>query len=249
MIGREVVDVALRSDGAIDPESVRQYIEVRVGQPLSLRAVQNSIKNLHATGDFRDVRVDAAPVEAGTTGSGVIVTFSLLLQYRVGDIELAGLDGLSRTELERALTIRPSDVMSLDAVNDSANAIQERLRRMGYLDATVDTETVFDRPTSRANVILTVNAGPRATVGAVLFEGDRRQFTDDQLIERMRSRTGEPFILENARTDEERIRNFLVNKNHRRADVRFLDHTYDATVRQVALQYRVNAGPPVRVEV
>ena len=48
----------------------------------------SSPKSLFATGNFRDVRVDAV-----SAGNGVRVTFSLFLNYRIGKIIFDGIKG------------------------------------------------------------------------------------------------------------------------------------------------------------
>jgi outer membrane protein assembly complex protein YaeT len=52
-----------------------------------------------------------------------------------------------------------------------------------------------------------------------------------------------------AREDADRMRNFLVRREYRAADIDFLGHTYDEAAHSVQLRYRVQVGPKVQVEV
>src|SRR5207248_4243402 len=88
-----VASVALRSDARIDTATLMHYVTVRAGQPLSIRAVQSSIKSLFATGDFRDVHVNTDAV-----AGGVDVTCLLYTNFRVTEI---GFDGLGGADRER----------------------------------------------------------------------------------------------------------------------------------------------------
>lgn len=239
-----VASIDFRADATFDTSVLGQYLTLEVGQPLSTRAVQSSIKALFATGDFRDIRVDTAPA----TG-GVAVTFSLFVNYRVAEIRFEGLNGADRERATRDLTFHVGDVFSLNAVDRSAVAIQGSLNRSGYLEAAVDPETTFSRELSRASVIFHVTLGPRATVGSVVLDGNVAPFTPAQLIAQMRRGPGKPFQLSDARSDADRIHNFLVRRDYRKADVRFLGYTYDKPTKQVVLRYRTNVGPIVRVEV
>ncbi|HKR66297.1 MAG TPA: outer membrane protein assembly factor BamA [Thermoanaerobaculia bacterium] len=241
---RPIEQINLRADAGFDTNAVAQEVTLKVGQPVSIRELQSSIKNLFATGNFRDVRVDAA-----NTANGVIVTFSLFLHYRVDAITLEGLKRADRTRAERKLTVHAGDVLSLDAVDDSANAVQESLQQQGYLEATVDPETTFDRARNAADVIFHVTPGARATVSTVSIEGQLAPFTQEQLIGRMKRRPGRTFQLPEAREDAARMKNFLVRRNYRRADVDFLGHQYDPKTKTVALRYRAQVGPIVKVEV
>lgn len=244
--GPPVARIDYRSDAPFDTALLSQYLAIRTGEPMSKRAVQSSIKNLFATGDFRDIRVDAAPA---ADGSGVVVTFILSLNYRISEIRFEGLEGSARERAQREVTVRVGEVLSLDAVDDSARIVQEFLARNGYLEAAVDPETRFFRPTSRAEVIFHVDAGPRARIAGVRIEGDVAPFTPEQIIEQMKNGPGDFFRIRDARDDAERMRTFMVRRDHRRATVRFLGHVYDAGHDSVTLRYAADAGPIVRVEV
>ncbi|HEY0143306.1 MAG TPA: translocation/assembly module TamB domain-containing protein [Thermoanaerobaculia bacterium] len=239
-----ITQINFIADARFDTTAVADDVTLEPGERLSIRELQSSIKNLYATGNFRDVRVDAAPTELG-----VALTFSLFLHYRVGEVAIEGLTGGERTRAQRDMTMRTGEVLSLNAVDDSAIAIQEALRRNGYLEATVDPETTFDRARSLAGVRFHVTPGPVAQVAQVIIEGDVAPFNAPQLIEQMRRGPGSTFQVREAREDAERIRNFMIRREHRRADVDFIDHTYDRETHQVTLRYRASAGPKVRVEV
>ena len=239
-----VTGINFTADSNFDTTVLRQYATQKIGEPLSLRDVQASIKSLFSTGDFRDIRVTDEPNDGG-----VALTFSLFVNYRVGEIHFEGLSNADSTRATRELTFHLGDVVSLDAVDHSAVAIQAFLNRSGYLEATVDPETVFNRALSRATVTFHVNRGPRATVGSVQLEGDLAPFQPAQLIEQMHRGPGKTFEVAEARTDADRMRTFLVRRGYRKADIRLLNYTYDTTTKKVALHYRANTGPIVKVQV
>lgn len=239
-----IARIDFRADARFDTTAMASEVTLRPGQPVSIRELQSSIKNLFATGNFRDVRVDAAPADGG-----VVLTFALFLNYRVDEIVLEGIPRRERARALRELTVRNGEVLSLDAVDDSATAVQELLRRYGYLEATVDPETNFDRLRSVADVTFHVTPGPLAKVADVVLEGNTAPFSTAELIQRMRRKPGSTFSLGEAREDANRIRNFLVRREYRRADVDFLGHTYDPATHGVLLRYRVAVGPTVQVRV
>ena len=243
--GTNIAQIDFRADAQFDTSTIAREVALAPGQPITIRALQSSIKNLYATGNFRDIRVDAAEGPSGEA----ILTFALFLHYRVGGIEIEGLQRRDQNRAERELTVRKGEVLSLDDVDDSALAIQEMLHARGYLEATVDPETNFDRPRSLADIVLHATPGRRAIVGQVALEGDLGAFTPAQLTERMSRKPGQAFEIEEAREDAARIRNFLVRRHFRRADVDYLGHTYDDDSARVALRYHVSVGPLVQVAV
>lgn len=240
--GANVVSVSFRADSTFDKDVLTQHVAVKTGAPLSIRDVQSSIKGLYATGDFRDVRVETAP-----EANGVAVTFALFVNYRVADVKFEGLQGADRSRAQRDITFHVGDVFSLNAVDHSATAIADFLQRSGYLEATVDPETSFERERSRALVIFHVNRGERAKVGSVTIEGDIAPFTPAELIHEMRRGPGETFQSSDARSDADRMKRFMVRRDRRKADVRYLGETYDPATNTAALRYRATSGPIVKV--
>ena len=239
-----ITRIDLRADALFDTNAIASEVTLKPGQPVTIRELQSSIKNLFATGNFRDVRVDATPAEGG-----VVLTFALFLQYRIDEIVLEGIPRGERARALRELTIRNGEVLSLDDVDDSASAVQDLLRRNGYLEATVDPETNFDRQRSIADVTLHITSGAQAKVANVLLEGATAPFTPQQLIGEMKRGAGRTFMIAEAREDANRMRSYLIRRNYRHADVDLLSNVYDPATKSVTLRYRVNVGPVVHVQV
>jgi outer membrane protein assembly complex protein YaeT len=242
--GAIVTRVEFHADSGVDTTSLDQSIAVKVGERLSLRNVQSSVKSLFATGNFRDIRVDSSPA-----GNGVAVVFALYTNFRVSSIDFDGLNGADRDRAVRVLTFHLADVLSLNAVDHGAVAVQELLKRSGYLDATVDPETSFVRPQSRAAVIFHVTRGTKAIVGTVTIDGDIAPFTIPQLISKMKRGPGKSFELDESRLDADRMRQWLLHQDYRKATVRYVSNTYDPATHTVALRYSATTGPVVKVAV
>ena len=68
-IGKPIASVRLLVEGRETTEaSLVRVIETRVGQPLAMSAVRDTITHLFSLGRFDDVRVDATVVALITTG-------------------------------------------------------------------------------------------------------------------------------------------------------------------------------------
>jgi outer membrane protein assembly complex protein YaeT len=243
--GPIVARVTYRADANFDTSVLGKYISVIPGKPLSLRDVQSSIKSLYASGDFRDIRVETNPV----AGDQVEVVFVLSINYRVTEVKFDGLGGADRDREERDISVRVGDVLSLNAVDRSAIAVTQFLNREGYLEAAVDPDTNFSRATSSAQVIFHVTTGARAKVGAVTIDGDTDPFPKPELIAQMKRGPGKPFRVADARLDALRMQRFMIRRDYRKAEVRFVSQTYDTKTKSVALRYTATSGPIVRVEV
>jgi outer membrane protein assembly complex protein YaeT len=242
--GAVVTSVAFHADAGVATATFNQYVEVKAGERLSIQGVQRSIQNLFATGNFRDIHVDTSP-----SGNGVAVVFSLFTNFRIASIDFDGLNGTDRDRAARILPFHLGDILSLNAVDHGAVAVQDLLKRAGYLEATIDPETSFARPLSRAAVIFHVTRGPHATVSTVTIDGDTAPFTHQQLIDRMKHRPGKGFDLDEARLDAGRMRQWLLRQEYRKATVEYDSNQYDDAAHTVALRYSAMTGPLVKIEV
>lgn len=238
-----ITSVSFKPDTNFDTTRLHDLVSTRLGTPLSIRATQDSIKALYATGDFRDIQVDAAQ-----SGAAVALTYRLSINYRVRDIAFEDI-GEHRARADREVQFRVGDVFSLNAVDRSAVGIQNVLRRRGYLEATVDPEVRFDRAQNEVDVTFFVTKGPRARIAAVNLEGDLGPFNTAQLLDAMRVAPGGDYSLERAREGADRLRRFLIRRKHRAANIRYIGETYDADANSVTLAYRVEVGPTVEVQV
>ena len=239
-----VTKIDYRADARFDTKLLENYVALKVGQPMSLRNTQASIKSLFATGDFRDVRVESTPSEGG-----VDVTIVLSLNYRVASLTFEGLHGKERERAEREMSVHDGDVLSLNAVDRSSTAVQQYLNRVGYFEATVDPETQFERSLSRATVIMHVTTGPRAQIRNVVIEGNTAPFPAAELIAQMKRGPGHTFRLYDARGDADRMERFMIRREYRKADVRFVSNVYDPATKSVTLNYTATSGPIVKVAV
>ncbi|MGA7613846.1 MAG: outer membrane protein assembly factor BamA [Thermoanaerobaculia bacterium] len=238
-----VESISFRTDSPFDVTPLADVISLSTGKPLDVRDLQSSIQALYATGNFRDIQVAAEQHDGA-----IDVTILLSLHYLISDV---GFEGLTEFEdrAKKEMVTRAGSVLSLNAVDRSAVAIQTMLARRGWLESTVDPEVQYQREQNLAKVIYHVAMGPRAKVTGVEFTGSLAPFGRDQLIDRMKERPGSWYSASAARNDADRIRNFLVRKDYRRADVRYVDETYDSSSGSVTLHYRVDVGLKVRVAV
>lgn len=241
--GLPVRSVELEADSELDRSPLMEVLAVEVGQPLSIVDLQSSIKALFATGSFRDIRVDAERVDGA-----VALTFRLSLHYRVDQVRFE-IEGELPDRARREVSIEQGLVLSLDRVDQNALDMVRILERTGYLEATVDPEVRFRRQENLATVVFHVASGPRARIESIDFQGPAGPFSRQVLLSQMESAVGDGYELTRAREDAQRISHHLLEQGYRMAEVRFGGAQYDSGTASVALQYQIDVGPRVEVDV
>jgi outer membrane protein assembly complex protein YaeT len=187
-VGQPVASIGIRiEDRAVADPRLSELIETRVGEPLAMAAVRESILHLYSLGRFEDIRVDA------TRGAkGLDLTYLLTPVHVVGRIEFRGDVGLSTGTLERLVVDRFGAAPSVGRAAEAAKELEAFYRDRGYLSAAVTPSADVDHRTEQTTLVFDVRAGPRALIGDVEIRGTPRE-TRAQLLDRLDLEPGKPY--------------------------------------------------------
>ena len=157
-IGRNVVEVELAVDGRpLDDAAVRELIETRVGEPLSMRQVRETLAHLFSLGLYRGVEVGA-----GARGDGVALLYGLRSIEIIDRIEFSDARGVPETELRRLIAQRHGLTFPASEVTAVADTIRSAYRDRGFFSASVRPEVVGRA--SRRVLRIAVETGSRVFV-------------------------------------------------------------------------------------
>jgi outer membrane protein insertion porin family len=179
-VGHAVTSVQLVIDGRTTAEpALVKLIEVKIGQPLSMRDVRETALHLFAMARFEDVRVEATRQPAG----GVDVRFDMTSARTVSAIEFMGntrTPGIDEGELRHAVTDRAGPSPPPERIDELSRIVEAALRTRGFLHAKV-TGRVELKGSKHTALVFDLDPGTRATIGTVTINGPdegRRELTD-----------------------------------------------------------------------
>ena len=165
-IGRNVVEVELAVDGRpLDEASAHVLIETRVGAPLSMREVRESLAHLFALGLYRGVEVGAA-----AQGGGVALFYGLRSIETVREVEFSGAGGVPDGELRQLVERRHGLPFPAGEVDAVVETLRDAHAGRGYFSARM-TPAVTG-PAAQRVLRVAVEAGPRATVRRWAIAGE-----------------------------------------------------------------------------
>ncbi len=242
-LGRTITDVRVDIAGVpVSEVAVLELIETRVGEPLVMRNVRSTIDHLVGLGRFEDVRVLSSPTEQGVTLRWVLVPVQRITRVRItGNAELSASE--VRAELADRFGARPS----ANRVPDMVGRLQAFYAERGYPNATVLPRLEEGGPPEHADLILSIDAGPRIAVGQANVTG-APMGDDAAVIRELRLVTGRPFdqvaLDERVAAYEESLR----DRGYYQARVR-VSHLPSADSRAVSVTVAVDAGPHVNLVV
>ncbi len=164
-VGKPVVDVELVSDGiALRDEAILELVETRVGEPLSMRQVRESVTHLFSLGRFENVAVDGR-----VRTDGVVLRYSLAPLQVIERIEIDGRPGVSAAAVRRAVTDAHGPVFRPDQAPAVAETLRRFYRERGFLLAAVDTRV--DRRGPRPVLRVEVRPGSRVRIDRFTVRG------------------------------------------------------------------------------
>jgi outer membrane protein insertion porin family len=183
-----VSSVTLVVDGHIttDP-TLTKLVEQKVGEPLSMRAVRETVLHLFAMGRFDDVHVDAATQPSGN----VDVTFDMTSAKPVSSIEFTGLTkGIDEGELRHAVTDRAGPSPPPERIDELSRVVEGALRTQGFLGSKVSGH-IEPKGATHTTLVFEVDPGMRATIGTITVNGPDE--ARRELLAKLQIMTGMPY--------------------------------------------------------
>ena len=207
--GRAVDDVQLLVEDKPTTEAMLlELVEVRVGQPLSIEAVRESIAHIYGLGRFQDVQVEAA---SGASG-GVTLRFNLIPFHNIRRVDFKGELGLSAGLLRETVTERYGASPSIGRVDAAVRTVQQLYADHGYLRAKVEASTEIAHDPDSAVLTFTIDSGPRAVIGRVVVARDT-EVSREAIMRQIDAQPGQVF--QRARI-QERLDNYIRDLKNRR---------------------------------
>jgi outer membrane protein assembly factor BamA len=167
-LGRTITDVRVEIAGiAVADGNVLNLIETRVGESLAAHRVRSTIDHLVGLGRFEDVRVTAAPSD-----QGVMLRWQLTPVRRIWKITVTGNPVLDRSAIRNELADRHGALPSTNRVAAMVATVQAYYADRGFPKAEILPRIEEEEPApERVELVLSITAGERVTIGAARVTG------------------------------------------------------------------------------
>ena len=165
-----VREINVTGNRRIEPETVRSYMKISVGDAYDAGRVDESIRALFATGLFSDVRVNRQ-------GAGLLVT--VVENPIIAQVVFEGNSEVDKPTLEGEVQLKPRAVFTRSRVQADVQRILDVYRRQGRFAAKVEPK-IIELENNRVNLVFEINEGGATKVKGINFIGNRA-FNDSQL--------------------------------------------------------------------
>jgi outer membrane protein insertion porin family len=156
-----IAQVVVEREGRMvtDP-FILNLLETKVGAPLSMRDVRETVAHLIGLDVFEDVRVEQEPRPSG----GVLVRYVLVPAHPVDRVAFEGSLGVGEGDLRRLVVDELGTTPRAAQASGATEMLKRAYRERGYPQAEVTARIQETHDPDRATLIFAVNAGPRAAI-------------------------------------------------------------------------------------
>jgi outer membrane protein insertion porin family len=242
--------VEVTGNKAIPIEEIRPFIVLAPGAPYIssyLEAAVSAVLRLYRSRGFAAAKVEAGETEIGvgtSTGDAVVrptITITEGPRTVIGDIHIAGTQGLREDEVRRVIKLKPGAPFYEPTVRADRDAVELEYRDLGFssVQVTVATTPVDDH--ARVDLTFNVNEGPQTIVDHVIIVGNRRT-SDDVIRREVVLKPGAPLGLRDLLESRRRLSQLGL---FRRIDIQEVEH--GAPTRRDVL-VTVEESPPTSID-
>ncbi|WP_119458882.1 outer membrane protein assembly factor BamA [Rhodospirillaceae bacterium SYSU D60014] len=168
--GEPIAAIQIEGTQRIEPETVRSYMQLNVGDPFEADRIDRALKSLFATGLFADVTFRR---------EGDTLMVQVVENPIINRLAFEGNDRIDDGTLETEVQLRPRVVFTQTRVQNDARRILEIYRRSGRFAATVEPK-VIPLDQNRVDLVFEIDEGPVTSVERIDFVGNRA-FSDSEL--------------------------------------------------------------------
>ena len=247
---------AITFEGQLDVSEAKLRALIKTGpgkpaNPYRLKVDLQALRNYYRDRGYFFAEVTQ---ETHVVAEGVEVAYHVesAKKLRVESVQFEGNEGVPEKELRKImLSTKPGGLFGGHGKYDplllpsDVLAIQELFRRKGYLDATVEHETIFDETKERAYLIVRVTKGPLYRIASIRFSGNKA-YESPRLLAVMGLHEGAAFSQDQLDKDVRAMTVLYGSRGYIKARIR-TEHTVAEHEPTVTLRVFVGEGVPVFV--
>ncbi len=179
--GEQVAEVRIRGNRRIEADAIRARLATRAEAPYLPAQIVRDVREIHAMGFFRDVRVLTEASEAGR-----VVIFEVEESPVVRQITITGNDALDSSRIRDELTLTTGSTLDHPLLFENRERIQALYRAQGYYLARVGY-TIEPLAGEAVAIHFEVTEGKKLRLRRIGFLGNEH-FSDEELREGLKTK-------------------------------------------------------------
>ncbi|MBF0399412.1 MAG: outer membrane protein assembly factor BamA [Magnetococcales bacterium] len=167
-------DIRVEGSQRIEPDTVRSYLKLDVGDAFSPVATRNSLNALFATGFFKDVTLDQ---------EGDTLVVRVVENPMIREVTFEGNDAFSADDLKKIVTVKARAIYDRAKTERDLTALRQAYRVKGLFLAKIDLK-VAELDSNQVDLVYRIKEGAKSKVQEVRIIGNHG-LSDKQLIKKL----------------------------------------------------------------
>jgi outer membrane protein insertion porin family len=219
-------------------------LPLQPGQPFSIEAERDSLRQLFRTGDYADIIAEVAPV-----AGGLRLDFVVRSNFYVNEVQVVGLrEPPSESVAVSAMRLALGEPFRESDLPGALERLQRTLQDDGLYSAKLAVHLFPHPDTRQMDIRVDVMPGPRALIGTVKVL-NQSPFPEGEVRERLKLKPQTKLTSAVLERSIERTRKWLVSRGYLGARVSISRGTYDPDTNRLPLEADLFAGLNIRVQV
>lgn len=235
-----ITAIAITGAQRLEPDTIRSYIKLRIGQPYTQTVADQALKDLFATELFANVQI---------RNTGGVVTIEVKENPVINRIILEGNKRLKEEKILPEIKLAPRQIFTRSKVRADVARIIELYKRQGRFAASVEPKMVM-LDQNRVDIVFEIQEGPKSKVRRINIIGNQA-FEDGELRGEMVTKqagitkifsSGTSYDPDRMAFDQQKLRQFYLTKGY--ADFRIVSAVAELTPdkKDFILTYVVEEG-------
>ncbi|HVN49664.1 MAG TPA: outer membrane protein assembly factor BamA [Bacteroidota bacterium] len=246
----KILGISVEGQRAGDPAAIIANTGLKIGDAISLPGEQTrkAIEHLYNLKLFDDVQI----LVENRVSEGVYLLIRVKENPRLEKIIIKGNDELSEDDILKKVSLVKGQIVTTQSISAFVRALKTQYESDGYLNAEIKTSLVpVSDSSSRVNLHLDVDEGPKIKVDDIFFHGNKR-FDDGDLKGEMKETTERrwwrfwttnKFDQKKYKDDKDLIIAFYHKNGFRDAEILSDSLSYDKSKKYLTINIWVNEGP------
>ena len=224
-------------------ERLRNLIPQKVGAPVRRDDVRQSIQDLHSTGRFADIQVEAEH----TSDQQVALTFRTRLNFFVGEILVEGApDPPAANQIVNASKLQLGELFTREKLDRALVNIKQLMEQNGYYQSSASDEEQAHPETQQMNALFHIVPGPHAKIGQVTVTGPAG-FSQGQIQDIAKMHPGEYVTVQRVSRALDRLRKKYQKQDRLLSQVTITNRAYRPETNTVDYAFDIQPGPKVQI--
>lgn len=241
-----VEQIEVQGNKRISLETIKSYLPLDVGDPVSPKAIKKSISALYKTGFFSDIAL--------FQGVDNQLVIRVIERPSIAEFSIEGNELIKTEDMEQALEtlgIKKGRIFNDTQMDRVILDLKRRYQNQGYYAAEVDIQ-VKQLPRNRVSLVIKVEEGKPASIGRITLVGnhsyeDAKLKSHLLLSESAIIGDSDKYAKPKLQSDIETLRSFYLDRGYAEYKVNSSQVSLSLDKTQVFITLNMNEGPQYKI--